>query len=152
MPPTRDLTKEEIRILDLFKAMKLPQVIKDSKRPWTYKHKAQVLGIYDALPNMSAARGILTKEYRLHWGMLKRWRGELKANGMEIPNFKMDAPVMNGAAPAAPAKRAGLKPGRKPRGTFQSVDDAIAWLKIREDEARKIREELEQHAGKTRNE
>lgn len=152
MPPNRGgFTVDENRILDLVERMKFPKVVaKGAKRPWTVQQKAQLVAAYDAMPRMGDGRGYFARHYHLYWGMINRWRKELKETGTPVPDLLQDTALMNGATPvkSKPAR----KPGPKKRGSFQSVDDTIAWLRIREEETRKIREELEEHAGKTRNE
>ena len=151
MPPNRGgFTLDENRILEFVAGLKLPKTVKGLKRPFPVKLKAQLLAAYDQMPKFGDGRAYFTKHYNLHWGMLNRWRKDLKETGTPVPDLLKDTALMNGATPAK--SKPGRRPGPKKRGSFQSVDDAIAWLKIREDEARKIREELEIHAGKTRNE
>lgn len=135
--------------------MNIPELVEGRKRRLTLRTKAWLVASWDALPLGSDARGEFIRKYHLHWGMLDRWRKDLKREGIPLPNLKVK-PVMNGAAPR--------KPGRKPKQTakaekqtgFDSVHDTIAWLEIRNEIRReveeKILEELKEHASKTRHE
>ena len=141
------------------------------KRSFTLRQKADLISQYDALPVGSEERGELLKKYQIYWNMINRWRADCKREGISIPNLKLKlertmnghADVFEGLLHHGPHK-GGPRPGAgRPRGShakpkentpgqFQSAQDVVDWLTIQIEERQKIREELEQHVGKTRNE
>jgi hypothetical protein len=152
-PPPR------IHIEDL-PELNLPTKADGVKRAFTLRQKADILAQFDALPFGSDERGEFLKKYGVFWNMISRWRRDLKLEGIPIPNLN----DRNGDAeiPDHPPRRGGIRSGAgRPKkadlpphsaGRFETAEDTIAWLDIRIEEATKIREELKQHVGKTRNE
>jgi hypothetical protein len=159
---------QRIHVSDL-PELNLPTKEDGVKRQFTLHQKADILAQFDALPHGSDERGEFMKKYGVFWGMLNRWRHDLKLEGIPIPNLKLGDRNGDAEIPDHPPRRGGARSGAgRPKrfvtnqarlkaalhsaGRFETAEDTIAWLDIRIEEATKIREELKQHVGKTRNE
>lgn len=143
--------------------LQIPPKTEGVKRQFNMKQKAWLLAAYEALPFGSDARGHFLRKYEIYFNNLTKWRQQLKEEGYRLPNLKIQM-TMNGTAPDFVIEEYG-KPGpklgshqknpRRPPGGFNNLQpkqepstsrldtvDAITYLEIREEEARKIREEL----------
>jgi len=107
----------------------LPKIAEGRKRIFTLRQKASIISAYDAMPKGAIDRGVFLKRYHLHWGMLNRWRAELKREGTRIPKLK---PIMNGAEPEPkPEARGGARPGAgRPPGKKDSLISKLSGEQI----------------------